>query len=47
MSRLSNIVASFFAQAKMDDKAILDVVCGTGTFDIVYLQPFGGPKSHS
>jgi cyclopropane fatty-acyl-phospholipid synthase-like methyltransferase len=32
---LSNIVASFFAQAKMDDGAILDVGCGAGTFGIV------------
>jgi ubiquinone/menaquinone biosynthesis C-methylase UbiE len=28
-------VASFFAQARMDDGAILDVGCGTGTFGIV------------
>jgi ubiquinone/menaquinone biosynthesis C-methylase UbiE len=35
MSRLSNIVASFFAQARMDDGAILDVGCGAGTFGIV------------
>jgi ubiquinone/menaquinone biosynthesis C-methylase UbiE len=32
MSRLSNIVASFFAQARINDGAILDVGCGTGTF---------------
>ena len=35
MSRLSNIIASFFAQARMDDEATLDVGCGTGTFGIV------------
>ena len=34
MSRLANIVASFFLQAPMDDGSVLDVGVGAGTFGL-------------